>query len=402
MLGGIKVGDMHPVRLMAVINLSQESFYKGSVVRPSEVLSWAGALVDQGADMLDIGAVSTAPGSPRISESLEMERLLPALKTLRDGLAVPVSVDTQRSNVAAAALDLGAQCVNDVSGLGDPEMAKVVAKREASLIIMASRSLPGDILRMDEVINNLGERLSSAIAAGVSPDEISLDPGIGRWVPDKGPEFDLASLDGLRRLRVLERPVVAAVSRKSFLGTLLSRPDPADRLFGSLAATSIAVYNGAHIVRTHDVSSSIDAIKIAEAARGKLAVAVDGEISVEVLDFLGQGQGLIPLLRRTGVDEGGVQGLCSKGAFRVLMLHGISSMEALVIKQEMLARGGDAAIPRLALRCDPLPEDVLVLGTESQIRGLVRNLKLQPFRLPAVGEAIAVALSEIDNPERYR
>ncbi len=396
------LGDEHPVRVMAVINLSQESFYKGSVAGPGDLLARAESLVDQGADLIDLGAVSTAPGSPEISESLELERLLPALAALKNGMKVPISVDTMRSSVAARSLDMGADCINDVSGLRDPDMARIIADYDSSAIIMASRSLPGDLLFMGDVIEVLEERLSQAVGAGVSSEKIILDPGIGRWIPGKTPEMDMALLDGLRRMRVLGRPVLAAVSRKSFIGTALSRPDPAERLCGSLAATSIAVYNGAHMVRTHDVASSLDAIRLSQAIRGRTPAASSGEIRVEVIDFLGQGQDLLPLLRRVQVDEGGGPILCGKGSFRLISLSGLSSMEALVIKQEMLSKGGDAAIPKLALRCDPSPEEVLIMGTESQILGMARKLKLQPFRLPAVSDAISAALKDIENPQRYR
>jgi dihydropteroate synthase len=197
-------------------------------------------------------------------------------------------------------------------------------------------------------------------------------------------------------------PVMAALSRKSFIGARLNQPDPSKRLCGSLAATAIAVYNGAHIVRTHDVSMGLDTIRMAEAIRARPPRFEEENISVEVLGYLGHESDLGDVLRRIEVDPGGHRTLCRKGSFRVLAVGGISSMEAIIIKQEMLARGGDAAIPKMALRCDPNPQRVLVLGTLSQISGLTRKLKDQPFRLPLVGKAIVEALRQIDDPERYR
>jgi len=400
-IGRIKVGDQYPVRVMAVINLSMESFYKGSVATANQALSKARSLAEEGADIIDLGAVSTAPGSPQIDESLEQERLMPELRQILDQ-GLEVSVDTQRASIADKALSMGATCINDVSGLLDPSMAKTVADHDASVVVMASRCVPGDLLTMDDILDVLAKRVSSAVEIGVDRDKIIVDPGIGKWIPEKKPEHDLAILDGFRRLRALGRPVMAALSRKSFIGARLNQPDPSKRLCGSLAATAVAVYNGAHIVRTHDVSMSLDTIRMAEAIRGRPPRFKEGDLSVEVLGYLGNESDLADVLRRIEVDPGGHRALCRKGSFRVLAVCGISSMEAIIIKQEMLARGGDAAIPKMALRCDPNPQRILVLGTLSQISGLTRKLKDQPFRLPLIGKAIVDALKQIDDPERYR
>jgi dihydropteroate synthase len=401
-LGRVLVGDSHPVRLMGIINLSRESFYQGSVAGPHEALSLATAMQEQGADMIDLGGVSTAPGSPLISEAVERERLFPALKDILDNLDITVSIDTKRSSIASDALSRGAACINDVSGLSDPNMAACVAEYDASLIIMASRQRAGDLLQINEIIALLGERMRAAALAGVCPAKISVDPGIGKWIPEKTPAHDLAILDGLLRLRALERPVVAAISRKSFIGERLHKPDPFQRLAGTLAATAIAVYLGAHIVRTHDIAASLDTVAMAKAIRGRPAVSVDEEMEVEVLGYLGQGEDLAETLRRTEVDERGLSTLCKKSSFRILAVRGLSSMEAIIIKQEMLARGGDAAIPKLALRCDPRPEEVLIFGTSNQIAGLVKNLSGQPFRLMRLAARIDEATKMIESPERYR
>jgi dihydropteroate synthase len=402
MIGGISMGDCHPVRLMGVVNLSRESFYRGSVAGPEEALSMVRAMQEQGANLIDVGAVSTAPGSPPVDETTERERLLPALEEILDNLDIPVSVDTQRSAVAGHALSLGAACINDVSGLLDPSMAGTVAEYDGSLIIMASDRVPGDLLHLNQIIPLLGERVRTAVNAGVSSQKITVDPGIGKWIPEKTPEHDLAILDGFRRLRVLDRPILAALSRKSFIGHRLRRSDPEDRLAGSLAATAIAVYNGAHIVRTHDVSASLDVVRMAQAIRGLPALAGAGELEVEVLDHLGQGPDLTEGMRRAGVDERGWSTLVRKSSFRVLVARGLSSMEAVIIKQEMLARGGDAAIPKLALRCDPGLQEVIIFGTMAQISGLEKNLQSQPFRLPQLAAAMQKALERLESPERYR
>ena len=399
MIGRTPAGDPYPVRLMGVINLSQDSFYKGSVASSSDALSLARTMQEEGADLIDLGAVSTAPGSSPVSDAEEKERLFPAIKQILENLAIDVSVDTQRSSIAKEALSLGAVCINDVSGLHDPAMAETVADHDGSLIIMASLHRPGDLLTLNEIIPLLGSRVRAAVEAGVSLKKISVDPGVGKWIPEKTPAHDLAILEGFGRLRCLGRPVVAALSRKSFIGARLNLPDPRDRLAGTLAATAIAVFLGAHIVRTHDISASLDTVRMAEAVRGRSATAIVEDIQAEVVARLGYGQDLSEMLRRAEVDERGWNTLCRKGSFRVVAVRGLSSMEALIIKQEMLARGGDAAIPKLALRCDPRPEEILIMGTLSQIFGLVNNLKTQPFRLSQVAAAIEDALGQIENPE---
>lgn len=402
-IGKIRLGDLHPVRVMGVINLSRESFYQESYAGEEALLGRALAFTEGGAEVLDLGAVSTAPGSPPISEDKERKRLFPALEAVLDGLGdeVVISVDTQRAKVASEALAMGADCINDVSGLRDPDMAETVADHDGSLIIMASKERPGDILDMRNIVANLGERMKAASAAGVSPEKVTVDPGIGRWTPSKGPAHDLAILDGLDRLRVLNRPVMAAVSRKSFIGAVLHRPKPAERLPGSLAATAVAVYNGAHLVRTHDVTASMETIRMAEAVRGRPAASRAGGIEAEVFASWGHPRDLHQTFSRLGVEEGGALALGRKGSFRVLSIRGVTSMEAIVIKQEMLARGGDAAIPMGALRCDPGEMEVLVLGTAAQVRGLAKNLLRQPFNLPAVAGAIEGALERMDDPKRY-
>ena len=401
-LGRVPVGDSQSVRLMGIINLSRESFYQGSVAGPHEALSLAAAMQEQGADMIDLGAVSTAPGSPPISEAVERERLFPVLKDILDNLDITVSVDTQRSRIAGDALSLGAACINDVSGLSDPSMAASVAEYDASLIIMASRQRAGDLLHLSEIIALLGERVRAAAQAGVCLAKICIDPGIGKWIPEKTSVHDLAILHDMERLRSLQRPVVAALSRKSFIGERLNQPDPFQRLGGTLAATAIAVYLGAHIVRTHDIAASRDTVAMAKAIRGRPAEAGDEELEVEVLGHLGLGDDLAENLRKIEVDERGFATLCKKGSFRILAVRGVSSMEAIIIKQEMLARGGDAAIPKLALRCDPRPEEVLIFGTTNQIAGLIKNLSSQPFRLSRLAARIDEAIKMIESPERYR
>ena len=270
-LAGLSVGDGHPVRIVGVINVSPESFYGGSVATDAAaIVERARVMVSEGADILDVGAMSTAPYlRTQISESDEVTRMAAAITALRGAVNVPLSVDTQRAAVAAAALEAGAAIINDVSGLSaDPEMASI-ARRAAGLILMApgNRSATQPPLQM--VQHEFREVLARASAAGIPADHIVLDPGIGfhRGNEIAWDEVDREIINGLNQLRVFGRPLLVGISRKSFIGKWADRPDASDRLFGSLSATAIAVYNGAALIRTHDVAATRDAVQVAERLR---------------------------------------------------------------------------------------------------------------------------------------
>ncbi len=273
-LADISVGEGVPVRVLGVINLSPGSFYSKSVRTDLEgIVKLALEHVDEGADMLDIGAVSTAPAlvygdSKPVSKGEEIERVVRAVKSLNDaGLSAPISVDTMNSDVAENALKLDVSIINDISGFKkDPRMAKVVADYDASAIVMAARVDPGDVYTLEEIKGALFESLQIAEKAGLDVEKIVIDPGIGRW-GGREAFHDLVILDELDKFREVGRPVLVSISRKSFIGWVLNRPDPEDRLFGSLAATAIAVHKGAHIIRTHDVSETLDAIKVAQSIK---------------------------------------------------------------------------------------------------------------------------------------
>ena len=271
-LAGVEVGDRLPVRLVGAINVSPESFYKGSVAA-TEYALWqrAEAMVGEGADILDIGALSTAPYlATEITEAEEARRLVWALGVLRKGVSVPISADTRRSRVALAALEAGAQVVNDVSGLRqDPAMARVIAEHAIGAILMASETTPGAADPPRAVQELLAESLSLAAAGGIPLDQVVIDPGIG-FFRRGAVSWEVWDCDVLRRLaelKALNRPILVGLSRKSFIGKILQKEDPSDRLAGSLAATAIAVANGAHLIRTHDVGATRDAIRMAEALR---------------------------------------------------------------------------------------------------------------------------------------
>ena len=271
-LAGVEVGDGFPVRLVGAINVSPESFYPGSVAATEDsVKQRAERMAAEGADLLDIGAMSTAPYLPtEIPEAEEIQRVTWAIGIVRGVTSLPLSVDTTRSRVALAALDAGADVINDVSGLRrDPGMGEIVAMRARGVILMASETAPDAREPIETVRGFLEESLQIVWRVGVPEHRIVVDPGIGFFRKAALPwyEWDCEVLRRLGDLKTLDRPLLVGVSRKSFIGQLLGQADPAERLGGSLAATAVAVVNGAHMIRTHDVGPSREVVRVAEALR---------------------------------------------------------------------------------------------------------------------------------------
>jgi dihydropteroate synthase len=265
---GLKVGDEHPVRLMGVINLSKESFYKGSVVSTDSLLDAAQKMVDSGATMLDIGARSTWPlANPVIGEEEELNRMIPALDILKDNVDSLVSVDTIYASVAEESLKHGADIINDVSGFtADPRMIDVVVEYDCPAVVMASEEIPGDPIGMDAIMDCLASIIAKADSKGMDTYKLILDPAIGKWIPEKDPIFDFETIDQFESLKVFQKPLLAAISRKSCIDAVLHKP-ASERLYGSLAATAIVVHKGAHIIRTHDIPETKDVVEVARAMR---------------------------------------------------------------------------------------------------------------------------------------
>ncbi len=278
-MGEVSLGPDFPVRIMAAVNLSPESFYKGSVAKNArETASIAMKAVDAGADIVDIGAMSTAPYlRNEVSEEVESTRVAEALRATA-GIGVTISVDTVRASVAALALDRGALVINDVSGLkNDPKMADVIKERGASVIAMARSTEPSRLGPIPRVRQALGETMRIARKAGIDDRLVVLDPGIGFFREEGNGkaysrqdvvpwyQWDCEVLANLRQLESLHRPLCVGLSRKSFLGKILKLESPDDRLWGSLAATAIAVNNGARVIRTHDVKETGHAVRVSEA-----------------------------------------------------------------------------------------------------------------------------------------
>jgi dihydropteroate synthase len=258
--------------VMGILNVTPDSFSDGGrYLDPDAAIARGRELLAQGADVLDLGAESTRPGAVSVPAAEQVRRLEPVLRALAREPRAVLSVDTRSAAVAAAALELGAHVVNDVSALGDPDMAAAVAPSGAGLVLMHMRGTPETMqhdLRYDDVVTevaaHLRRRLEAAVAAGIAAERIALDPGIGFG---KSAEQSLRLLARTDTLAALGRPILVGASRKSFLARLLGDAPPERRLEASLAAATIATLLGARILRVHDVAETLRAVKIAESAR---------------------------------------------------------------------------------------------------------------------------------------
>jgi dihydropteroate synthase len=271
-LSGVALGDGLPVAIMGVINVSPESFHAGSIRAPDDLLAEALAMAEAGAALIDVGARSTAPYVVTgVSEAEECLRLGRAVELLARKVPVPISADTARPAPARAALEAGARVINDVSGLADPAVAALACRHHAGVVLMAAPAgaAPGGGDPVARVAGLLRAALGRAREAGIPEESIVLDPGIGFFRDEAVPwdVWDTRVLAGLPALAPLGRPLCVGVSRKSFIGALTGRARTEDRLAGSLAATAVAVWQGAALIRTHDVAATLDAARVAERLR---------------------------------------------------------------------------------------------------------------------------------------
>ena len=260
------------VLLMGVLNVTPDSFSDGGRYdEPEAAVEHALAMIEQGADLIDIGAESSRPGSDPIDEEEELRRLLPVITAVCRQVSIPVSVDTTKASVAQRALDAGAAIVNDISALRfDPLMGQVVAKAGAGLVLMHMQGTPKSMQRdpqyrdvVAEVRQFFIERMKTAEDVGIDPEQILLDPGFGFG---KNVTHNLTLLMQLDQLSALGRPMVVGVSRKAFIGQVLDR-QVGDRLMGTAVAVVVAVLRGARIVRVHDVGPMRDVVRMVEAIR---------------------------------------------------------------------------------------------------------------------------------------
>ena len=267
---------------MGILNVTPDSFSDGGDrFDPDVAVADAVQMVADGADLLDIGGESTRPGAPAVPADEEWRRIHPVLERLRTRVAVPISVDTYKADVAARALAAGAAIVNDVSGLTyEPALADVVARHGAAIILMHNRGRSASMYTeahyddvVEDVVRELAERGAVARSAGIDAARIIFDPGLGFA---KRASHTLALLAGFSLLHVLGRPLLSGPSRKSFLTGPLGPMPPAQRTWGTAAAITASVLAGAHIVRVHDVREMVQVVRVAEAIRegGKAAVVL--------------------------------------------------------------------------------------------------------------------------------
>jgi dihydropteroate synthase len=263
---------------MGIVNITPDSFSDGGRhLLPDAAIAHGRRLLAEGADVLDLGAESTRPGAEPVAPEVQIERLLEPVETLvREHHAI-VSVDTASAAVARAALAAGATIVNDVTSLRDPAMSEVVRESGAGLVMMHLRGTPATMQadpRYDDVTREVAAwlevRLAAARRAGLALERIAIDPGIGFG---KTARHNFELLSRLGEFARFERPIVVGVSRKSFLGATLGLPVD-QRLEGGLAATAIAVFGGAAVVRTHDVRATARAVRIAEELRAARAPSI--------------------------------------------------------------------------------------------------------------------------------
>lgn len=258
---------------MGVLNVTPDSFSDGGLhLDPAAALERAEAMIAEGAEVIDVGGESTRPGARSPDEETEISRVVPVIEAIRSRSAVPLSIDTRRAAVAKAAIEAGADIINDVSALSDPGMPGVAAHSGAGVVLMHMRGVPAsmqDDPRYDdvvaEIVTELSGRSRTALAAGIRPEAIVLDPGIGFG---KTVDHNLELIARLNELVALGFPILLGVSRKAFLGSLIGGAPPLERGAATVAACVVGLLKGARIFRVHDVKMVREALRVAEAIRG--------------------------------------------------------------------------------------------------------------------------------------
>jgi dihydropteroate synthase len=261
--------------VMGILNVTPDSFADGGVhLDPRAAVEAALAMIEAGADIVDVGGESTRPGAAAVPAEEELRRVIPVIRGIAQAAAIPISVDTYKAEVARAAIEAGATIVNDVSGLQyEPALAAVVAEKGAGLVVMHTRGRSSAMYEhanysdvIAEVAGELRQSVEQALAAGVSRESIVVDPGIGFA---KRPEHSYAVLTAGNHpaFLALGLPVLSGPSRKSFLRAALGDLPPEERVWGTAAAVTAAVLTGSHIVRVHDVKEMVQVVRVADKIR---------------------------------------------------------------------------------------------------------------------------------------
>lgn len=259
--------------LMGVLNVTPDSFSDGGLyLDKSLAVRRAHEMIEDGADIIDIGGESTRPGSESVSLEEEIARTIPVIEALAKDIKVPISIDTYKAEVAKRALDAGASMVNDISGLRfDRDMPEVVSEYKVPVVIMHIKGTPKNMqvdpsyeALIPEIMDYLRISIRLAVKFGIDEDKIVIDPGIGF-----GKTFDhnLDIIKNLHKFTLLEKPILAGTSRKAFIGKILGDAPASERLEGTAAAVAISIFNGANILRVHDVKEMVKVARVADAIR---------------------------------------------------------------------------------------------------------------------------------------
>ncbi len=382
--------------VMAILNLTPDSFFAPSRAQPAaldSVVERAGATLAAGADILDLGAESTRPGSHPLAPDAEQARLLPALAAVRRGFPhALLSADTRHAATARAALDAGADIINDVSGGADPAMLPLLATASCGVVLMHCRGefatmqhLPALADPLGEVLAGLGEIVERAAAAGIGADRVVLDPGFGFG---KNLDENFPLLAGLDRLLALGRPLLTGLSRKSFLRGV-SGSGPEYRLPASLAAATAAILAGAHLVRVHDVAATIAASRLADHLLVTIRRA--GTADVEPIATLLDANSFARGGTLTGPFPTERVALWVAGTFPVLIAEQEGQLRAVLVTSDPALPGSRAQAAMLAAY--PAPPGAYVYGpvcvaATARGRGLVAALYAELQRLLPGREAI--------------
>lgn len=264
--------------IMGIVNVTPDSFYAASRIKKDELLDRIARMIKEGVDIIDIGGESTRPGSDRIAEEEELNRVIPTVELVKKNFDVLVSVDTYKAKVAEEALKIGAEIVNDISALRfDPNMIEVVKKYRPVVVLMHMKGEPKTMQEnpyyedvVKEILYFFKERIEFLREIGMD-DRIIIDPGIGFG---KRLEDNLEIIKRISEFKSLKKPVLIGASRKSFIGKILGDVPPEERLYGTLAVTALCVMNNVNIVRVHDIEENHHVIKMIEAIRGNIGRSI--------------------------------------------------------------------------------------------------------------------------------
>lgn len=259
--------------IMGILNITPDSFSDGGLYLDKSIaIKRAYEMVEEGADIIDIGGESTRPGSEPVPLEEEIARTIPLIKEISKNIKVPISIDTYKSEVARRAIDAGASIVNDIGGLRfDPDMPKIITEYKVPVVIMHIKGTPKNMQRdpvyealIPEIMDYLRMSIRIAVEAGIADDKIIIDPGIGF-----GKTFDhnLEIIKNLHEFTFLEKPVLVGPSRKAFIGKILDDAPVSERLEGTASAVAVAIFNGANIIRVHDVKEMKKVAMVADAIK---------------------------------------------------------------------------------------------------------------------------------------